>query len=783
MVTHLSLRSAHSLSAGLLALAIGLISGLPSSKAQSARDGAVAAELIAESTGIQPGKSFTVALRLAIDPGWHTYWINPGDAGLPTKVQWTLPPGFQAGPMQFPFPHKFVVDFGGFKQSGLGYEGEAVHLIEFQAPTDAALGSMATLTGKVDWLMCDDKQCVPGGVTVSLTLPVATTSPGAAPQSAEIFAKARQALPVEAKGWSLRVTPKGEKDLTLEISTPTGAALPDVGSLSVYPETANVIDLANPQRFRSEGGKLVLDIPKATYASKEIPSPIHALLTSDAGFGDFGGMKAIRIGDTSVAPPVPAAAAGPGQSPAISRSDIPALTAPAATAAVAPDADSEAVVPSELTGIAKWAGRLGDSLLGKLILGFLGGMILNVMPCVFPVISLKILSFVNHAQDERRKVLIHGALYSLGILLFFFSLAGITIALGAAWAEQFQSAYFNMIMAALMVIFAMSLFGVFELGASLTGVGGKLTQSSGYLGSFGSGALAVILATPCTGPFLGTSLAWALDQPPLIVISFFTMMAIGMAAPYVLLTLNPALTRRMPRPGAWMETFKQFMGFPMLGTAVWLLWVIEGQLGDKGQAFFMGALVLLALAVWAWAKFRHPAASSRSRATGLITAAAALAFATSLTIKATGQPDQTAVGKPQPSSQSIGEIIEAHRAAGKHVFVDFTARWCLICQTNKPAMHSEETKAAFAKYGVEFVTADWTNRNDDIFQYLKKHGRRAVPYYPLFPADQSKGPIDLPQNLTNGIILDHLQKLDNIAANFPEAKSTPAAATDKKGAE
>lgn len=759
-------------------LVVGLsVAGGSFLKAQSVRDGAVAAELIAESAGIQPGKPFTVALRLSIDPGWHTYWINPGDAGLPTKVQWTLPPGFKAGEIQYPYPHKFVIDLGGFKQSGLGYEGETVHLIEMEVPTDVVPGSMVTITGKVDWLMCDDKQCVPGGVTISLSLPVATEPASSDTRVTDVFAKARETQPIEAKGWSVRVVPRGEKDLTFEISTPSGTAIPDLGSLSFFPESPNLIDLAATQRFRSEGGKIVLDIPKAAYSGKEIPSPFHALLTSEAGFADFGGKKAIRIGDTPAPIAAPTAAAAPGPVPAGISEPAPAAPSPAT---VTKGTVSEGKVSAETTW-SKSAGGFSDSLLGKLVFGFLGGMILNVMPCVFPVISLKILSFVTHARDERRKVLIHGALYTLGILLFFFTLAGITIALGAAWAEQFQSAFFNMIMAALMVIFAMSLFGVFELGASLTGVGGKLTQSSGYLGSFGSGALAVILATPCTGPFLGTSLAWALDQPPLVVISFFTMMGIGMAAPYVLLTLNPALTKRMPRPGPWMESFKQFMGFPMLGTAVFLLWIIEGQLGDKGQAFFMGALVLLALAVWAWAKFRNPVATVRSKTISAITTAAAIAVATTLTIKASGQTGEETNDAPQ-ESKPIGEIIEAHRAAGKHVFVDFTARWCLICQTNKPAMHSSETKAAFAKYGVEFVTADWTNRNDDIFQYLKKHGRRAVPYYPLFPADQSKGPIDLPQNLTNGIILEHLQKLENIDANFPDITTVPPSADPQKEA-
>ncbi|MCB1230865.1 MAG: thioredoxin family protein [Verrucomicrobiae bacterium] len=728
--------------------------------AAPSRDGAVTAELISEVDSIQPGKPFTVALKLEIDSGWHTYWKNPGDSGFPTKIAWNLPEGFSPGAIEFPYPHQFSVDFGGIKQIGLGYTHDhpAVHLIEITPPANLAAGTEVTLSGKVNWLMCDDHQCVPGGVDLSLSLPVSEKS-SVVEATSEWFADARRNIPAKAPDWQLSVVEKDEKTLSFTVTVPGGASSPQMDGLSFYPDQSGVVNLSAPQQFSSAGNALTIDFPKAAYFSK-LPEPLGAVLISEAGFADFDGRSAIEVstaGATATASkgtaaPVAAPDSAPPDSADESESDNPEK-----------NSDNQ---PEETRADAA-SSPFGGSLLAILLAGFLGGMILNVMPCVFPVISLKILSFVSHAGDERRKVLTHGAIYTIGILLFFLALAGIVIALGLAWGGQFQSPLFVMVMTAVIVVLSLSLFGVCELGVKLTGVGGELTQSSGYAGSFWSGALAVILATPCTGPFLGSSLGWALEQPPLVVISFFTMMGLGMAAPYVLLTLFPALTRRLPRPGPWMETFKQIMGFPMLAAAVFLLWILNGQIGDTGLALFMGALVLLGLAAWAWGRFGH--AASKSKVAGYATIAIGVVGAIVLSNTALNQSGQAAEESETADSRPIAEIIEGYRAEGKNVFVDFTARWCAICQTNKPAMYSEETKAAFEKYNVVFVEADWTNKNDDIYQFLKEHGRRSVPYYPIFPADPSRGPVELPQNLTPGIILDHLKKLDDVEANFPVA--------------
>ena len=710
-----------------------------STKAAPVKDGNVSAELVADSSHIRPGETFTVALRLEMDPKWHTYWINAGDAGFPTSIEWTLPEGFTAGETQFPYPHRFEVDFGGILQVGLGYETQVFHLVEITPPSDLPAGTPIPLNAKVSWLMCDDKSCVPGGADLSLEMPVSDDPVSEGPHAA-LFAKYRKEMPVEDSSWSLSIEESGETDLLITLAPPEGAALPDLSSLSLYPETQNLIDLKTAQTFEAADGKLTLLLPKAEYFD-QIPEPFAAVLISESGFDDFEGRKALRLTDTPLPPPADTRVDGP------------------ATPTKPPETEASESPPADNA-------PFGGGLLGYLVAGFIGGMILNIMPCVFPVISLKILSFVSHAGEDRRKALAHGLVYTLGILLFFVALAGIVTSLSIGWGGQFQSPVFVMIMAAVIFVLSLSLFGVFEFGLKLTSVGGGLTQSSGYGGSFWSGALAVILATPCTGPFLGTSLGWAFSQPPLVVFVFFVTMGLGMAAPYVLLTVFPALTNRLPRPGPWMETFKQVMGFPMIAAVVYMLWILEGQIGDKGQAWFMVALVFLGLAAWAWGRFAGPAAGEKKTA-AYSTIAASLVVALGLSIFATKQKSSAA--ESTYSGETIAEVIEGHRAEGKHVFVDFTARWCAICQTNKPAMYSEETKALFEEYGVVFVVADWTNKSEDIFEVLQKYGRRSVPFYPLFPADPSKAPLELPQNLTNGIIRDYVEQLADIDSNFPVA--------------
>jgi thiol:disulfide interchange protein DsbD len=376
------------------------------------------------------------------------------------------------------------------------------------------------------------------------------------------------------------------------------------------------------------------------------------------------------------------------------------------------------------------------------------------------VISLKIMGFVSQAGESRGKLIAHGFIFAAGVLVSFWILTGILLAFRSAgdllgWGFQLQEPGFVIALILLMVVMALSLFGVFEIGTGMSGVGGKLTMSTGYGGSFWSGALATLLATPCTAPFMGAALGFALEQPPAITFLIFTVLALGMAFPYLLLSVFPGWLKKLPKPGPWMETFKQVMGFPMLAVAAWLLWVLGAQIGNDGLGILFVALILVAFGAWLMGRFAVPSRSARSRIIARITAGVLAAAAIGISYQAAGsRQSESTANDADPAT-----IIQGHREAGRNVFVDFTAKWCLVCQANKPAMYSDTVKAAFKEENVEFVVIDNTNRDPRIEEYINRFGRTGVPFYPLFPADISKPPVILPQNLTPGIILEHLEKL------------------------
>ena len=675
----------------------------------------VEVELINEYEAIVPGKEFVVGVKLKIDPGWHTYWLNPGVAGLPTTVDWELPEGFEAGPLQFPYPHQF--ETAGL--IGFGYKTEVVHLVTITAPNTLKPGDAVKLTGHVRWLMCDAETCVPGSGDVSLDLEVAAER-GTETANAEAIKLARQAEPKKPEGWQAGYEVK-EDQVVLTVAVGEAlTALPD--DLVMYPETKSIIKLGEKPTLELKDGNLTIRVMADVPKGESLPPTFRAVLHSEEEL--VGNQSVQVIAQLGLAPKFcVAATAGPS-----------------------------------VTGANSADGKEPLGMLALLTAAFLGGLILNIMPCVFPVISLKIMSFVGQAGESSRRVLAHGLVFTLGILVFFWALVAALLVLRAGgeqlgWGFQLQKPAFVMGMIVVMFVLSLSLFGVFEFGVGMTGVGGKLSTAKGYSGSFWSGALAVLLATPCTGPFLGPALGYAVSQPPVMSLLVFTVIGLGMASPYILLSAVPKLLDYVPRPGAWMETFRNLMGFPMLIVVVWLLWVLGAQIGIDGIALFLGALTVIAAAVWLYGKYLAPGAVSGKRSVMWGVVAILLIGSTVLSIKAGGK-------KPElHSSGPIAEVIASHQKEGRAVFVDFTAKWCLVCQANKPAMHSDEVQEAFQKKGVVFVIADWTNSDPGITEILGKYGRASVPFYPLFPADPDKEPIILPQNLTTGIILEYLEKL------------------------
>ncbi len=701
----------------LMALAACLTATV-SAQSPAVRDKNVEARLIADVSAVQPGVPFTLGLHLSIDPTWHTYWINPGDTGLPTSLKLALPEGFEAGPLQFPLPKKFITDYGfGVREAGYGYEHAVIHPLTITPPANLQPGAMITLSGTASWLMCDPNTCIPGKAELQITLPVAASASPSAEAAAiqEAIAQLPQnlATPVESQL-------EGDQ-LSVKVPLPS---LPELAGASwrFYPLVNQVFDPFADLEIRHADG-LATIVGTKHEALTEAPSKFSGVLVAETSEGKRGfSISSQGGGDSGKASPA-------------------APVSPATSSAEEPQ-------------------PFGGGLFGFLLAAFLGGIILNVMPCVFPVISLKVMSFVGQAGEDRRRVFAHAAVFTLGILIFFWILTISLLVIRSisggevGWGAQLQYPGFVLGLVFVMVAVALSLFGVFEIGTALTQVGGDLAYRSGYAGSFWSGALAVLLATPCTAPLMAPAIGFALAQPAPVMALVFTSLGLGLAAPYFLLALFPKLLEVIPAPGAWMETFKQLMAFPMLAVAVWLTGVLSKQLDTAGLQWALSAVLFLSLAAWILGRF---AGFDRPRPARLqAQIIALLVFLISLGIgwKATEL-------RAAPAAVDIAQVIAAQRAEGKHVFVDFTAEWCVTCKVNKRvAINTREVKEAFEAKGVVLVTADWTNEDPSITRLLAEFGRAGVPFYLLYPADPSLPPLRFGDGLlTPGAILEALDRL------------------------
>jgi thiol:disulfide interchange protein len=670
--------------AGLLLFATTSLSAAPSH---------VKATLVAADAAVQPGKPLHVALRLVHDPHWHTYWQNPG-TGLPTSLKWSLPPGFTAGPIEWPAP-KVLVDRQG-NVIGNGYEGDVLLPVTIAVPNDLKAGTSVELKATADWLMCEEI-CIPGSGPVALTLPVVAgpPSPDASwgPKIAEVLA----GLPRADPGWSFTATRSGKTiALTIAAAGSGSSAAHAPKDLHFFADDL-LIAYDLPQPTKATAGRYVLTLPVAAEAPKNA-TMLHGVLTSENGWHADGSLRGLRV-------------------------DVP-LTA--GTAVAAP------------------AAALG----GTLALAFLGGLILNLMPCVFPVLGLKILGFVNQAGHDRAKVTLHGLVFTAGVLLSFWALAIALAVLRAGgaelgWGFQLQEPAFVYGLAALLLVFAMNMSGVFEFGLGATAVGSNLQAKSGYSGSFFTGVLATIVATPCSAPFLAPALGAALALPATQSFAVFTAIAIGLSTPYLLLSIFPQAVKVLPRPGAWMETFKQFMAFPLYATVGALAWVLTGQ-RPEGSLMSLFGLVLIALGMWFYGRWRAPGASAGRARFGLVAMVLCVALG-------------GWVGWPQPDLKWevwSPEAVAKLRAENRIVYVDFTARWCATCQTNKKIVfHSQEVLKAIADKNVALLKADWTNRDPQITAELAKYNRSAVPFNQVWLPGQEE-PVLLSEFLQPGKVLD-----------------------------
>jgi len=670
----------------------------------------VAASLVAADAAVRPGTPFTVAVHLVHQPHWHTYWVNPG-TGLPTEVTWSLPPGWKAGEIQWPAPNVLLDTRGNV--IGNGYEGDLLLPVTLTPPKDLAAGTPVVLNAKVDWLMCQD-ECVPGSAKVSLTLPVTT---GPVQPDATFGDRIRQVLaqlPAADPSWSSRAKRSG-RTVTLTIEA-TGSS----ASRARLPETVHFfsadgyIASDQPQAVVSDGrGGFVLTLPVSPDASAE-PKRLVGVVTARPGWREDGSLPGLRVDD--------------------------AFGARSSTAVALPPP------PPPPGGFA-----------GTLALAFIGGLILNLMPCVFPVLGIKILGFVNQAGQDRAKVTVHGLTFTAGVLLSFWILAAVLAALRAGgshlgWGFQLQSPAFVFGLAATMLVFALNLSGVYEFGLSATGLGSGLQMKSGLMGSFFTGALATVAATPCAAPFLAPALGAALALSVPQSFAIFTVIGLGLSTPYLALSAFPSAVKVLPRPGAWMETFKQAMAFPLYATVAFLAWVLAGQLTANGFLAALFGLVVIALGIWVYGRWHTPGAAGGRARFGLIAGLGLLAVGAWTGWPRAAGPTDLVWEKWSP------EAVEKLRSENRLVYVDFTARWCATCQANKRLVFgSAEVRKAFRDRHVATLEGDWTNRDSQITAELAKYQRAAVPFNVIWVPGQDQ-PVVLPELLTPGVVLGALPK-------------------------
>ncbi len=666
----------------------------------------VKAELLADTNAIVPGKPLTIGLLLRMAPGWHTYWAFSGDAGLPTELKWKLPSGWKIGEIQWPIPLK-TIDPGDIET--YGYEDEVLLMQEITPPQKLD-DSTVKLSAEANWLVCE-KICIPGSATPQLELPVSTTNQ---PANSEVFARYRRLLPQnwpESNAGTANWSRVG-RDLRLKIASET---LVNYAALDFFPLPEQAVVVGHPTIESRNRNEVVFRIPIES-SEKSLSSIAGLVVYSQHPNGED--RAAWRI---SAAPTVAAASVPPAR-----------------------------------------------GIFTFLLFGFLGGLILNLMPCVLPVISLKIFGFIQQAGQSRRKVLRSGIAFTAGIFAWFVGLALLLIVLKGAGRDvtwggfQFTNAYFVLALSVIVLVFALNLFGVFEISLPQGMTRGLVstTERKDDLGSFFQGIFATVLATPCTAPFLGTALGFAFSQSAAVILAMFVAIAAGMSSPYLLLSAQPAWLRFLPKPGPWMVHVKQFMGFLLLATLLFLLYVLGAQRGLEGAIWASCFLLVISVACWMKGAFVLPTASVMKRALVLglmlvlVIGSGIYFIGGKFRSSNVGLADSRLRGDWQAFTP---ERLQAELGQGHSVFVDFTAAWCLTCKFNEAnVLESSEVRDAFQRHAIVKLKADWTNGDPTITKLLQQFGRPGVPLYVLYPG-KNEEPIVFPEVLTKGMVLEKLQ--------------------------
>lgn len=721
--------------------------------------------VIAATDSLQPGEPTTVAVHFEILEKWHLYWTNPEGDGFAPEVQWTLPEGYEVSEPRWPAPHTFEF-LGGIQ---FGYENELTLLYDITPPADAT--GDAELRAEITWLVCDSGNCVPSPgypepVVAALTLPISDATPEPSDQASLIESADRQ-VPGNAADWSFE-TQRTDEGYTLVINTPSASSATKLDGLYFYSNEKFVVDPQAKQTKRVEGKTVFLTLaerktdPYGDPINRTEPvTQLSGVLTAKSGFGDTG-LTAMVVGEAATSAPVTQS----------NGTNEPAIAEEAAIGFIV------------AVGFA-----------------FVGGLILNLMPCVFPVLSIKILGFVKQAGENPAIVRRHGYAFGGGVLLSFWVLVAVLLGLreiaqsaaessGAAasigWGFQLQEPVFVLAMLLLVFFIGLNLIGAFEVGIGLSAAAGKASQAAkdGYSKSFFTGVLATLIATPCTGPFMAPALGAAIAMPTLQAFLVFTALGVGMATPYVLLSCFPALLNYLPRPGAWMESFKQAMAFPMFATAGWLAWVYIGVTSDDFGLTLLIGLAIVAMGAWIYGRWSTPMRPSRTRWIARVAAIALVVGAVGyIQLGAMAiERQRVAAQEARESGAYVYEWLEyspekvaALRETGRPILIDFTAKWCATCQVNKrSSLRTDAAQKLYEKYDVALVEADNTRPNPEINKTLEKYKRAGVPLYLVFSADDPDGePQVLPEILTPQIVEDAIKR-----AGQPDNSNQPIAASD-----
>lgn len=657
-----------------------------------------------------------IAIYFEIEPEWHLYWKNPGDSGSPIKLTWNLPSGVEAGSVKWPAP--LLIQSGPFVSYGI--ENEALLLATLKASKGKRLSELEGQL-KIDWLVCKE-DCLPGSVELALNEAVFSNN---AKEGKSLIDRLSKAFPLTDTLIELLAVEEQQDNILIKLKGLNTEQL-DPASFYFFPEQEDIIEASAAQNMEISNGIVSLRFKKAL-AFKNLPSSLSGVLcpsdcSKDTATGRIAGYP----------------------------------------------------LSLDLESAEKRESRKDISLFMALFFAFIGGIILNIMPCVFPILAIKALSLVEQAHQERKSLFLNALSFVLGVLFSMWVLAGILIALrmGGArlgWGFQLQSPLIVILLIYLFSLISFNLFGALNIGQSFVNKAGSLSLPRGHLGSFFSGVLTTVIATPCTAPFMGVAIGYSLLQGSIVALLVFTFLGLGIAAPYFVLSLNPTLVSRLPKPGGWMNSFKQFLAFPILATIVWLFSVLGEQLGSVAIVTALSGLLLIALAVWIHFVLLEKGQRKGVFSRLVISLSLIVAGYLAIKIDAISRADNITPNRPEQLSSTdefkiswvpfSNMALKEARKSGRPVFIDYTASWCLTCKLNKYLVFSsDEVKQRFIDEDFIMIKADWTNRDPAITASLASFGRAGVPFNVIYGPEEDAEPIVLPTLLRPGIVLNAIDE-------------------------